>query len=158
MQILKKINFLLFIPMILITSFSVISLWSLKESFAKQQLAYFIVGLVLFFVFLSLDYKIYKHYWVYLVAVSLALLISTFLVGTAVKGSHRWLNVGLFNFQPSEFSKIALIIALASLFSSHNPAKEYLVYVKSLAVYGLMAGLIFFQPDLGTFFVFSFIF
>ena len=78
-------------------------------------------------------------------------------IGEVVKGAQRWVQVGPFQFQPSEFAKVALIIALAALLS---PAAERLRWdyvARAVILVALPAVLIFRQPDLGTMLVLGFI-
>ena len=71
--------------------------------------------------------------------------------GSTQGGAQRWISLGGFNLQPSEFMKIALALALATYFAENNRgAQNY----KDLAIAGAIAGvaflLIYKQPDLGT--------
>ena len=79
------------------------------------------------------------------------LLIYVLVAGSTQGGAQRWISLGGFNLQPSEFMKIALALALATYFAENNRgAQNY----RDLAIAGGIAGvaflLIYKQPDLGT--------
>ena len=84
--------------------------------------------------------------------VILALLIGVELFGTKTMGAQRWLDFGLFRVQPSEFMRLALVLALARFFHGVHPAdvSQPITLIVPLALVGMPALLIFSQPDLGT--------
>lgn len=80
----------------------------------------------------------------------LILLLAVLLMGAIGKGAQRWLDFGLFRFQPSEIMKLALPMALAWFFSiRHIPPKNKDLLIAALAI-AVPVGLIAKQPDLGT--------
>jgi rod shape determining protein RodA len=92
---------------------------------------------------------------VYWVSIGLLLLVWVPGVGVLAGGAHRWINLGLFRFQPSEFAKLAFILALANFLS--RPAEElrmHSVFFKALGLMALPFALVFKEPDLGSALVF----
>lgn len=87
--------------------------------------------------------------------VTLALVLTP--VGEVVKGAQRWVQIGPFQFQPSEFSKVALILALAALLSAAGERLRWDHVARALILVVVPAYLIFQQPDLGTMLVLGFI-
>ena len=89
-------------------------------------------------------------YWIY--AASLALLLGVDALGAVSGGSRRWLDTGVLRLQPSEFMKLALVLALARYF--HNLPATHRATPSALVVPALMTALPFalvvVQPDLGT--------
>lgn len=82
--------------------------------------------------------------------IGLLMLVAVPLVGEIGKGAQRWLNFGLFRFQPSEMMKLALPLMIAWLLAKETfppPGKKLII---GLALVGITAGLIVIQPDLGT--------
>ncbi|MCP3850373.1 MAG: FtsW/RodA/SpoVE family cell cycle protein, partial [Gammaproteobacteria bacterium] len=78
------------------------------------------------------------------------MLVAVLLVGTKVLGAQRWLNLGLFSFQPSEMMKLAVPMMLAWYLSSgHIPPRNRHLLV-ALVILLLPVLLIAKQPDLGT--------
>ncbi len=92
--------------------------------YVKKQGAATILGLIGMFVVAKIDY----HRWVpfanlgYLVSIVLSVLVM--LVGEEYNGSKRWLSLGPLSFQPSEFSKVAIILFLACLISRQKKGVE----------------------------------
>lgn len=81
-------------------------------------------------------------------------LIAVMVIGTAAKGAQRWITIGGFNLQPSEFAKVGVIITLAALLQSQT-ASTIPAVLRALAVTGVPWALVFLQPDLGTSLVFG---
>src|SRR5438477_47491 len=77
-------------------------------------------------------------------------------IGTSVQGGQRWINLGLFQFQPSEFGKLLLIVGLAALLANKRgewgPAR---LTLGALAYMALPAMLVFAEPDFGTALVYA---
>src|SRR5262249_10312791 len=97
--------------------------------------------------------RVYERYAYALYGVGLVLLIAVLLGGKVVKGSSRWLAVGPVGIQPSELAKLAVILALAKLFSGDpmDLALRPWRYVgAALGLLAIPALLIMKQPDLGT--------
>ncbi len=88
-------------------------------------------------------------------AVLLILVLTPF--GSVVKGAQRWIQVASFQFQPSEFAKVALIVSLAAMLAPAPDRLRWKHVARGLALTALPAFLIFRQPDLGTMLVLGFI-
>ncbi len=108
--------------------------------------------LVMFFMVLCLDYK-YLHnlnYFIYFGVIGLLILAD--IIGATKGGSQRWIDLGVFNLQPSELAKIAMVICLASYYARKEVIDGY-SFKEIIAPGGLLAipfVLILMQPDLGT--------
>jgi len=118
-----------------------------------MQLLWFGVGIVLFAIPCAVvDYRFFER-WSYLIfGVVGFMLFLVLLVGTELNGSRRWLDIGLFNAQPSELMKVAVIMMIAKYFSSREKRGGYSL-TDLAAPFGLIAVpmlLILRQPDLGT--------
>lgn len=123
--------------------------------FIIKQGIFLVVGLIFSGGLLYFDYhKLYRLVPM-LYVVNLILLLIVKFAGTSALGAQRWIQVGPFTLQPSEFAKIIMIICLARLMSNNHGG--YRTWRSLLPVAGLMALptlLIFIQPDLGTSLVF----
>ncbi len=123
--------------------------------FIIKQGIFLVVGLIVSGGLLYFDYhKLYRLVPM-LYVVNLILLLIVKFAGTSALGAQRWIQVGPFTLQPSEFAKIIMIICLARLMSNNHGG--YRTWRSLLPVAGLMALptlLIFIQPDLGTSLVF----
>lgn len=94
-----------------------------------------------------------QWHWVVYAITNLSLLAVRF-VGTEELGAQRWITIGGFNLQPSEFAKLGIIITLAALLQART-ASTIPALVKTLAVTAVPWALVFLQPDLGTSLVFG---
>jgi rod shape determining protein RodA len=116
-----------------------------------RQAAFLVAGIVLMLIAAALDYRLLTTlaYPIYLFF--LGVLIVLKIVGTVAGGAQRWLTIGEFFLQPSEMTKIALILALAHFLSSREEKMESIT--TPILAAGLLlpaVGLIFWQPNLGT--------
>lgn len=94
--------------------------------------------------------------WVY--GAVLVLLFAVLLGGTIRQGAQRWIALGLFDLQPSEVAKPAVILALAVLLAPVQENKmKWTRIIRAFGLVALPAVLIFLQPDLGTMLVFAFV-
>lgn len=116
--------------------------------YIKKQLIWFILGLVVFFIFYKLDYHLLYSLAVIFLLVNLFLLILVFIPGlyTNVLGAKRWLKLGPVTLQPSEFTKLSLIVYLSAWFSYRERSR----FFAFLVLTGIVLGLVMLQPDLGT--------
>ena len=110
------------------------------------------LGLTLFLARCRYENLIQWHWVIY--GITNVLLIAVMVIGYSAKGAQRWISIGGFNFQPSEFAKLALIITMAALLHSKSAATIPSM-MKALAITAVPWGLIFLQPDLGTSLVFG---
>jgi rod shape determining protein RodA len=121
-----------------------------------RQIGFAAVGVAAMLVFSRFDYHHLTHYWWLLYAIAIVSLVAILLVGQTQFGSTRWFNVGPFQVQPSEFAKLATIVALARFFQDRGgDAKELRALLISLAIVLPVIGLVFIEPDLGTSIVFA---
>ena len=81
-------------------------------------------------------------------------LLAVMVVGTSALGAQRWITIGGFNLQPSEFAKLGVIITLAALLHDRSAA-TIPALLRTLAITSVPWVLIFVQPDLGTSLVFG---
>ncbi len=157
----------LFIGAVLIALLGVVNLYSATSVYSSaiaeryiSQLYWLLGAGVVGAVICAFDYRHVERYGYIIYAVGVFALIIVLVLARDVRGSSRWIEVGSFRFQPSEFTKICLIVALAK-FLHDDPRNEG----RSLKDLLIPAGitlvpvvLIGRQPDLGTAMVHLFIF
>ncbi|MCM8827062.1 MAG: rod shape-determining protein RodA [Candidatus Omnitrophica bacterium] len=155
-----RFNIRLFILFILIlNAISLIALnsslhqggeFSGKEQFYKQIVWIFVFWIVIV-IFYFINYRVYFNLSFYIYILSIIFLLGVKLWGREIMGAQRWIPLGGFNFQPSEFSKLAVIILSARMLSLEV---RKLVFFRKLLLPLLLISisfiLIFKQPDLGT--------
>lgn len=122
--------------------------------YLKRQFIYVLIGALALFAGYKIEYSVYKKYSVALLGSALVLLLAVFVpvVGRSAGGAARWIDLGLFSFQPSEVVKIAIILYLADALARRGD--KIRSFWKGLApllcVVGFFCALIMMQPDLGT--------
>lgn len=127
-----------------------------RFDFVLKQGAFLLGGILLAGASLKYDYRKLYQWAPALFVINAVLLLVVKFLGTSVLGAQRWIQLGPFTLQPSEFAKLFMIICLARLLSQRK--KEYNTWKSLVPVAGLMAlptVLIFIQPDLGTSLVFA---
>ena len=119
---------------------------------AMRQLARFSFSVLLLFAVGLTDIRIWLRFAYPIYFVVLALLVAVELIGATGMGAQRWINLGVFNLQPSEFMKIASVLALARYFHSatlEDVARPLYLIVPVVLILA-PAALVLKQPDLGT--------
>ena len=81
--------------------------------YLKKQAFATILGIILMFAMANIDYHIWQHFAVFAYIVALILSTAVLFIGDEYNGSKRWLSLGPFSFQPSEYAKVALILFLS---------------------------------------------
>ena len=122
--------------------------------FVTRQLVFAVVGVVGFAAAALIDTDLYRRYYRVLYSGLLGVLAIVLVAGAASRNSRRWIDLGPFRFQPSEFGKLLIVLALAGFLADRARRGERRTV---LTMIGLAAGpilLIFLQPDLGTALVF----
>ncbi len=109
-------------------------------------------GLVCFFLICSFDYKNFHILATPIYAFIVIALIAANIFGSTAGGAQRWINLGFFNFQPSETAKLMLVITLASYYARNEKQDGYsfLDLLAPMALTAVPFLLILIQPDLGT--------
>lgn len=117
-----------------------------------QQVYWLVLGGILGSVVAIIDYRHYERLGYVLYGIGVVLLLLVFILGKDVRGSSRWISIGSFGFQPSEFMKLFMIIALAKYL--HDDPRTEERTLKDLVGPTVLAAvptvLILKQPDLGT--------
>lgn len=154
---LKKFDGVLFGTLILLLSTSAISLWSMSRlgnNFFGKQLLWIGIGMAVFFLTASVDYRLWRSNGPLLLlgyGVCVLLLGLLFFFGARINGAVGWFRIGGFVFQPIEPAKLVLVLLLAKYFSNRHVAIYQLRHLIISGSYvALLVLLVFFQPDLGA--------
>jgi rod shape determining protein RodA len=116
-----------------------------------RQLVWFAVGTGAAIVICLIDYHTLARWSVVIYCLTILLLVAVLIFGTVRSGARRWFDLGFFSLQPSEFAKLAVILALANFLS--RPAEELrqpLNFWKAIGMMMLPFLLIMKEPDLGS--------
>lgn len=130
-----------------------VALW---KSPAARQAAFAAVGLLLALGLAAVHYRVYHALAYPLYVADVGLLLAVLLRGHNAYGSQRWFELGLVRVEPSEISKLVIVIALARFLAAHEGHMHRVRYILgSLALVAVPMALIYRQPDLGTTAVFA---
>lgn len=161
----KKIDKYLLIAVIVIAIFGIVMIYSASSiwasykfddsfKFVKAQSTFFIIGLILIYILSKINPSIYykKSNLILLICFILLALVLIPGVGSVRNGSRSWFGIGGFGIQPSEFSKIGLIIYVSKYLANNNKIigdiKRGVLPI--LLVIGVFFFLIMLEPDFGT--------
>jgi rod shape determining protein RodA len=124
--------------------------------YVVRQAAYAIVGLVLLFAVARIDYSRFRELRVGIYSLMVASITVVLMFGAAARGSRRRIELPFFGFQPSEFGKVLLIVALSAFVIERVRRGSDVRRTIQILILGLApTALIFLQPDLGTAIVFG---
>lgn len=122
--------------------------------YVKKQLLSLILGIIAWVVASQIDYRFWKKYALPMLILTLFLLIGVFIPGLGQNygGAHRWIDLGIVSFQPSEIIKLTFIIYLAAwLEKRQENLRDFKSgFIPFAAVLGLIILLVMKQPDMGT--------
>jgi len=119
--------------------------------YVRRQSLWIGWGFIFLIIVIFVDYHRWESYSQFIYFIAVILLLMVIISGRSTYGARRWLSIGPFGLQPSEFAKIALIIFLAD-FLSKNKLKldNFFYFLLPFAYTGILIFLVFKQPDLGT--------
>lgn len=129
------------------------------EGLSTKQIAGVILGLIIIIIVSLIDYHFISQFYIVLYIINLILLIAVRVAGTTINNSTRWLNLKIFMFQPSELTKIILIIFLAQLLVMFKDKmnKFYVLLIMGILI-AVPTFLILIQTNLSTSLVIMFVF
>jgi rod shape determining protein RodA len=98
-----------------------------------------------------IDPALYRRHKRVVFGVMIFLLLVVLVLGTEVRGSQRWLDIGFYRFQPSEFSKLLLVLFLAAFLAERGKrVAETRTVAEAVGFAAIPTVLVFMQPDIGT--------
>lgn len=167
-KLLRNYDYLLLLTIVLIAVFGLVMVGSSSVSgegsfallFANRtfikQAVWLVSGLAGMILVSLIDYSEWFRFKWPIYLASLALLVLVIFKGTSAWGAQRWIAIGsLFNLQPSELAKVAIIITLAATMAKEDRSLErWSDLIVPLVHVGVPMAVIFLQPDLGTSLIF----
>ncbi|OGE27892.1 rod shape-determining protein RodA [Candidatus Daviesbacteria bacterium RIFCSPHIGHO2_01_FULL_40_11] len=148
MRNLGNINLPISLVSLLLVSVGILVIYSSSKELALQQLIFTGIGIVFFFLVSQIELESLRNLIKPLYIFILIVLVAVLILGIETRGALRWIPLGIFNIQPSEFAKPILILMLAKFWSEHSP--NWLNILKSLLWFAPSFVLVFKQPDLGS--------
>ena len=159
-RLVQNFDWVLLLLLLLLAGISILNLYSatyaIREVGGSQvfvkQIYWFLIGFAVFLLMTTFNYYALERLAYPAYMVTIALLILVLLVGKVTSGSQRWLSLGAVSFQPSELSKIAMVIVLAKFFSEKHGDQGYRLrdLWRPFLLIAAPSILILKGPDLGT--------
>lgn len=157
LRFIKNFDWVILLATLLLLGFSIAIIFSTTFSMsgggkeALQQVLFALIGVFALVVIAKMDYRSFKNYSAILYVSTIVMLVAVRFVGTTTLGATRWINIGFFQFQPSELAKIFMIVVMAKFFAERQEDMRQLkTLLKSLLYVAIPTVLVMLQPDLGT--------
>ena len=114
------------------------------------------IGVVALVVAILVPPTLYLRNWRIVYGVTIGLMILVLPAAEAIRGSRRWIDIGPFQFQPSEFGKVLFVLAIAGfLVERSRRIRRFPTVLTAVGLAGAPVILVFLQPDLGTALVYT---
>lgn len=114
------------------------------------------IGLAGLVVAIVVPPTLYLRHWRLAYGLTIALMVFVLGAAETIRGSRRWIDVGPFQFQPSEFGKIIFVLAIAGfLVERARRVRRFSTVFVAVGLGAVPMALVFLQPDLGTALVYS---
>ncbi len=124
-----------------------------------RQTIFFLVNAIIVIAIQWIDYHKLRDWSNAIYVLTIVMLFAVMVVGTSALGAQRWIQIGPITIQPSEFSKLLMIICMAKLLESRiNKLNSFKELLPCVIYVGIPTLLVFNQPDLGTSLVYMAIF
>lgn len=120
--------------------------------FAKRDAIYVLLSLLTCYISLQISSSQWAKWHAKIFLFSVILLLLVPFIGTSVNGAKRWISLGILNFQPAEFAKLALTCFLASYFTRRydEVRSRHVSIFKPFIVMLVLGCFLLLQPDLGS--------
>ena len=164
-RVLKNLDFTLLAVVGLLVAIGLIMVFSATRAnvtltggnplrIVERQLVSVFIGAVISFLMLFFDYRVSDRMSQLLYVLNIIMLVLVLILGVERNGARSW----LFGFQPSEFSKVIMVITLGKYLSEKESLASFYDFIGPFLYIGIPLVLILLQPDLGTALVFIFFF
>jgi len=158
-KLFKNINIYIPITIILLIIIGMFAISSAVEInrvdsngsiYLKKQIIAAILGFIVAIFIQFFDYRIFKEYYQLIFGSMVIILFMTHIYGANIAGGRRWIDIGFINFQPSEVSKIVLVLVLATILDHKDELNSLKDMVLPFIYFLIPFVLIILENDLGT--------
>lgn len=146
---IKDYNFRLILWLVAISILGVLLVGSAESTLQSRQLMGVVMGFVFMVIFSLIDYSWLLNFQWVIYGFNLLLLIGVRLLGESAGGATRWIEIAGIRFQPTELTKIFIILFFAKYFLDHEEKiNRFRVIFQAVILVGIPLALVYIQPDL----------
>lgn len=146
---IKDYNFRLILWLVAISILGVLLVGSAEASLQSRQFMGVVLGFVMMIIFSLIDYSWLLNFQWVIYGVNLLLLLGVRLVGESTGGATRWIEIAGIRFQPTELTKIFIILFFAKYFLDYEEKiNSFRVIAQAVLLLALPLVLVYVQPDL----------
>ncbi len=153
-KFIKRVDIFILIPVLFLIFWGTLSIYSasLHEygNLYLKQLFFAIISVFIILTFIFIDYRKLLNYSIHLYIIGILSLIYVNLFGLTVLGAKRWIKLGFFTLQPSEFMKFVLLLIIPFMLQNTTLPISIKDTLKVFFITAIPAYLTLIQPDLGT--------
>ena len=155
-ELIKKIDIWLILLMSILVGIGILAINSATAytgdtSYVQKQLTFFVIGLVLMIIVMSIDYHVLSRWYLIVYVGIILILIAVLIFGEKINGATRWITIVGVQIQPSEFAKIGMILCGATIINKYNRKINKLWPVLIIGAFEFVPFiLVFMQPNLST--------
>ena len=148
---LRNFNFTLVIAVLMLSFVGILAVGSALPSAQPKQLLGVILGVVAMLIISMIDYEWMLNFYWPIYGINIFLLLCVKFFGVEYNGAQRWIDLKFTTFQPSDLTKIFLILFFAKFFMNHeNRINEPRTIIKSILLVAPSLYLIVTQPNLSN--------
>jgi rod shape determining protein RodA len=126
-----------------------------EDYFVFRQAVAAGVGLCGLVVAMLVPLDLVRRYWKLVYGATLALMVVVYAAAETIRGSKRWIDIGVIQFQPSELGKVLFVLAIAGFLVEHGRVTRWRTILTAIGLGAAPILLVFMQPDLGTALVYA---
>lgn len=146
---LRFYNFRLVVFLLAISAIGVLLVGTAREDLQTKQLFGVILGAVIMVILSLMDYSWILNFQWFMYGFNIFMLLAVRIFGDSANGAARWIDLGFIRFQPTELSKILIILFFAKFFMDHEDnLNTFRTLVQAAILLAIPLGLILEQPDM----------
>lgn len=155
-RLIFNFDWVLLLLVLTLAGLGVIGLYGTTSGVANlhaKQMGWLVLGVLIMVCMFLFNYQYLEKYTYSIYAVTIIVLILVLFVGRKTFGAQRWIDLGFISFQPSEFTKLVVVLTLSRYFSQKKVPSEGMSLKDMVFAFLLIAPLFFLvliEPDLGT--------